>query len=872
MQADRWRRIEDVYNSAFDRDEEARDGYLDLACDGDPLLRIEVVSLLAESVAAAKFLETPALELIRATGAPFAGASFDPSGKTISHYEVGEQLGRGGMGVVFRATDVRLGRDVVLKFLWEQLARNPDALQRFQGEARAASALNHRNICTVHDVGEHDGRPFIVMELLNGMTLEQRIDGRPLDESEIIRIATHIADALEAAHAKGIVHRDIKPANVFITTDGQVKILDFGLAKLAGTEADRAAAGEMSVEDDDRIPILTANGAAVGTLPYMSPEQWRGETADARSDLYAVGVLMFEMATGERPFRGEGTRQLVDAVLHKSVEHPSRLNSHISAALDKIIVRCLAKNPADRWASASDLRDALKELALRRPGWVKRTMLAAAMTLVVLAAIAAAIRPSLRSAAPGVAPAKIRFLAVLPLANVSGGAQRDDFADAMTEQLITELSAVRSIRVISRNSAMRYKGSTKSVPEIARELNVDGIVQGSVARSGDRLRVTVHLIDGTSGRQEWSDAFDCDVRKLSSLQSQVAQAIAGEIRAAVSPEDVKRFTASRPVDAEAFESYLRGHYFTGRWTMTNLQKAIPHFRDAIARDPSMAIAWAGLADTYSLMDHANGRMVMKPAEAYRLATEAADKALSIDPDCVDAHTVLGHVLMHEGRYSEAGEHLERAVRLNPNSAFARLWYGTYLLLVGRYEGFAQNEKARELDPLSPYINVVSATVAMNGGNMKRASEIALRGIELAPDYERMYVLLADAYMYGGKLREAAETIDRSARLSEPPPELDEQRMMFLALSGQRAQALGLLEQLLHGTRTPSARRISFTYAALGETDKAMDWLEKFARDRPYFARLTLDFPPHPAFDVARASARYQALFKWTGRQPHPQMR
>lgn len=871
MQADRWRRIEHIYHAALDHDEAGRVGYLALACDGDPLLQIEVISLLAEDAGATTFLETPALELVRTAGVSAAETAFDPCGKTISHYEVVEQLGHGGMGVVFRARDVRLGRNVVLKFLPERLSCDAEALQRFQGEARAASALNHPNICTVHDIGEHEGRPFIVMELLEGTTLEQRIDGRSLNESELLEIAMHIADALDAAHAKGIIHRDVKPANVFITAGGQVKVLDFGLAKLAGRDLERHLPADLNTTmADDPVPIVTANGFAVGTLPYMAPEQWRGETADARSDVYAVGVLLFEMATGERPFRGELAREVIDAVLHEPVEHPVRRNRSLSAALDQVIVRCLAKDPVERYASASELRDALKDVALRRPELARRTVIAAS-TVVVLAAIIATTLPFWKNGPASAPVPPIRSLAVLPLANLSGDARQDYFADGMTEQLISELSAIRSIRVISRTSAMRYRRTTKSVPEIARELHVDGIVKGSLSRSGSRVRVTAQLIDGTSNVQVWADSFERDLRDVLSLQSQVARAIANEIRATISPEDAKQLSAYRPIDPQAFESYLRGHYFSSLWTMTNLQKAIPYYRDAIAREPSFALAWAGLADTYSLMDHANGVMPMKPEDAYRRATEAAEKALSLDPDCVDAHAVLGHVLMHEGRYSEAGEHLERAVRLNPNSASARLWYGTLLLVEGRSEGFAQNEKARELDPLSPYVNIVTCTVAINGGNMDRAIEIARREIELAPQYTRMYVLLADACMYGGRLREAGETLDRAERLADRPPELDEQRATLFALANQRSNARSLLEKILREKKHPSARRIAFTYAALGETDQAMDWLERFARESPHFARLTLDFPAHPAFDASRSSARYTALFKSMGRTRHPQM-
>ena len=868
MQADRWRRIEHLYHSALDHDETGRIGYLELACDGDSQLQGEVISLLAKDRSATTFLETPALELVGAA-ASTAEAAFDPCGKTISHYEVGKQLGGGGMGVVFRARDVRLGRDVVLKFLPERLAFDPEALRRFRGEARAASALNHPNICTVHDIGEHDGRPFIVMELLEGGTLDQRIDGRSLSETELLEIAIHIADALDAAHAKGIVHRDIKPANVFVTASGQVKVLDFGLAKLAGTDLERGLPGDMDTPmTADVVRISTVTGFAVGTLPYIAPEQWIGQTADARSDIYAVGVLLFEMATGERPFRGERARQLIDAVLHQPVEHPARLNRTLSPALDKIIVRCLAKNPSERFGSARELRDALRAVALRRPKLARRKMIAASAVVVALAALIGAIRPFQKSVATPAAVPQIRSLAVLPLTNLSGDPRQQYLADGMTEQLIAELSSLRSIRVISRTSAMHYKGTTKSLQDIAHELNVDGIVNGSVSRSGSRLTVNAQLIDGTSNVRLWSDSFDSDLRDVLSLQSQVARAIANETRTTL---DAKRLSPQRPVDPEAFESYLRGRYFSGLWSMPNLQKAIPYYRSAIARDPSLAIAWAGLADTYAIMDHQNGPMPMAPEAAYRLATESAEKALSLDPDCVDAHAALGHILLHEGRYAEAEKHLERAVRLNPNSAAARLWYGALLLCDGHPEGFAQSEKARELDPLSPYINIVSCTIAMNGGDMSRAAEIARRGIELAPEYERMYVLLADSYMYGGKFREAGEALDQAARLTPPPTQLDEQRALLLAMSNQGERARLQLEKILREKKHPSARLIAFTYAALGDTDRAMDWLEGFARENPYFARLTLEFPRHPAFDAARSNARYVALYKWTGRMPHPQM-
>ena len=602
MKPNEWQKVRSILESALELDPDSRSAFVDSACAGDERIRQEVLALLGEHEQPGRFLEGPALEVVRQRMAKDQARQEKEAesallGKMISHYRILEKLGGGGMGVVYRAEDTRLHRFVALKFLPEEMTKDEQALERFKREAQAASALNHPHICTIHDIGEYEGGPFIVMEALEGTTLKHRISGQPLSPELVAELGVHIAEALEAAHAKGILHRDIKPANIFVTSRGQAKLLDFGLAKLAGTMAEALASQDVRTATTDtlRAHDLTLPGALMGTAPYMSPEQIRGERVDARSDIFSFGAVLYEMATGKPAFSGETTGQIRETMLTQEPASLRKLNSRVPAGLERVITKALKKKPAERYQSVSELRgDLIRVQGEITRRWRQKAVLAALPLLALLAGLSwrfGWFRPGLRAG-------QIRSIAVLPLANLSGDPEQDYFADGMTEQLTTDLGQISALRVISRTSAMHYKGTKETLPEIARELQVDAVVEGSVQRSGGQVRITAQLVEAPTDRHLWATNYDRDLQDVLTLQSEVAQAIANEVKIKLTPQEQIHLAGARPVKPEAHEAYLRGLYELRKQKPENTEQAIKYFQQAIVLDPNDALAFAGLADAY----------------------------------------------------------------------------------------------------------------------------------------------------------------------------------------------------------------------------------------------------------------------------------
>jgi serine/threonine-protein kinase len=812
-------------------------------------------------------------------------------GTTVSHYRILEKLGGGGMGVVYKAEDTNLGRAVALKFLPDEVSRDADAVKRFQREARAASALNHPHICTIHDLGEHEGRQFLVMELLEGQTLKHRIAARPLETGQVAQWGSQIADALDAAHARGIVHRDIKPANVFITERHQAKVLDFGLAK-ALRPVDEATATES----------LTRAGAAPGTLPYMAPEQLRGRPVDARTDIYALGCVLYEMATGQRPFRAELATELSSDILNKTPAAPVRLNPDLPAELERIILKCLEKDPENRYQSAKDLMVDLRRLTLPTtspspqpaprfpagaPAWgragsagfevsprqeprgsgvgpraVPRWVLALALVAVPGLLVYAFFSNlgGLRHRLMGAPAPKIDSIAVLPLENLSADPDEEYFVDGMTEELIAQLAQISALKVISRTSVMQYKKARKPLPEIARELDVDAVVEGSVRRAGDRVRITAQLVHAPTDRHLWAKSYERDLSDVLTLQSEVAREIAREVNVALTPREEARLASTRAVNPRAHELYLQGRFFWNKRTPDDLLKSLEYFEQATAEDPTYALAYAGTAQAYCLLGYP-GYSVLPPREAFPHARAAAEKALEIDGGLAEAHVALAYLKWtYDWDWSGGEEAFRRAIALNPNDATAHQWYGVRLGALGQFEeSIAELRRAQELDPLSLIIRGNHAWMYLLARQPDQVLEQLRPALEMNPNFAATYSIQAGAYVQKGMYAEAIASMQRAVELSGNPATQAPFAFVY-AKAGEKAKARRLLEELqrMEGRRYVAPEWRAAAYGALGEHDQAFALLERAYRDR---SGLLPMLKVNHMFDSLRDDPRFDDLVR-----------
>lgn len=743
----------------------------------------------------------------------------------LGSYEIAAAIGAGGMGEVYRARDTKLGRDVAIKVLPEALA-TPDLLERFEREARAVASLSHPNILAIHDFANGDAFPYVVTELLEGETLRTRLNAGRLSPRKAVGFVIQVCRGLAAAHDKGIIHRDLKPDNIFLTHDGQVKILDFGLAKVDLPETQ---------DEDGNVPTQargTSAGLVLGTIGYMSPEQLRSQDVDQRSDIFSLGALFYEMLTGERAFAGHSSADTMSAILK---DDPP--DAGVPAALKRVVHRCVEKDPAERFQSARDLRFTLETLS-------------------------DVTRVDSNEPTPQT-PDATMSVAVLPFKDLSPEKDQDYFCEGMAEEISNALTQVPALRVAAASSAFQFGGKAHDARQVGEALGVSHLLEGSVRTAGTRLRVNAQLVSVADGYHVWSERFDREMEDVFVIQDEIASKIVGALRetfgeASLEIEPVKP-VRRHTTNLDAYHLYLKGRHAFERRYRGGPHKAIPFFEQAVALDPGYALAHAGLGDCYAVLGLYG---FVPPAQAYAKVEVSIQKALAVDDEFAEVHTTLARLLwIYDGTMDECEREFRRAIELNPSDIQAWCWFALFLAVLRRSdEAISSSKQAMELDPLSPYpLSIHAIVLAMRSGESEETISVSRKALEIDPDHSVALWTLGQGYSRAGEHERAIEVLTRLM-------ELTGRASFYLGLLGWAFGTAGKIDEarsVLAELQQRAASEyvapvvIAYTYAALGEYDQAMEWLRRAEKERSPF-RALLAFP---TFDGMRDHPPFRELWE-----------
>jgi serine/threonine protein kinase/Tfp pilus assembly protein PilF len=790
--------------------------------------------------------------------------------ETISHFRVIEKLGAGGMGVVYKAVDTRLDRPVALKFLSDNMLQDSQALERFRREARSASALNHPGICTIYDIGEQNGRGFIAMEFIDGETLRTHIHGKALPVEETLKLGMEIAEALDAAHAQGIIHRDIKPANIFVTKRGQAKVLDFGLAKLV-SKGVASADADFGAEVPDSPSIV---GIISGTPSYMSPEQVRGDDLDPRTDIFSLGLLLYEMATGSQAFSGATGGKIIEAVLTRSPVPARNINLDIPPRLEEIINKALEKDREQRYQHAADIRADLQRLQRDNDsgtvsGWRPAKEDSESLRTSNTSHLHPTGKHSTRNSTAQTGALRpervskiINSLAVLSFENVSRDPEHEYLSDGISGSLINILATVPKLRVMAQSTVFRYKGRPIDPQVVGRELNVRAVLTGRIMQSGGSLRIGTELVDVATGSQLWGAQYDRQPGDIFAIQDEISNEISGKLRLKLTRAEKKRLTKHQTDDAEAYRLYLKGRHHWNRWTEDGFYKAIEYFQQAVDKDPGYALAYTGLADSYVLL---GWNSYLPPKDAFPKGKMAAMQALRLEPDLGEAHTPLAAVLwLHDWQWQKAQTEFERSLALNPAHPTASHWYAEYLMTMGRHEAaIARIINSQELDPLSLIISVAIGRDFYMARRYDDALEQLQRTVDLDPNYPVTYWVLNLLLRKMGRYELAIAEGEKGVKLSGGSPLLNAALAQTFATAGERNKAIQILDDLTNLSKQKYVAPYFFAgiHVGLGEDDRAIEYLEKSYEEHSHWLiYLHLD----PSMDSLRSNTRFQDLARRVG--------